>query len=324
MTSRERFLRTLSYRDVDRPPLFDDGLREDVLERWSNEGLPQGTDLDSLFAIDRREEIQPNLHPAKSFSPLSEPGQLDRFEEFFVSDGRQPEDWSQRVEELNDRSWTAGLVVWRGLLQMLGIGDWTTLVDVLTGIKTQPEVAECALGKITDVILETIEPMLRQVRFDYVVFSEPIAGSDGTVVSPEMYRHFCVHHCRRLSELAKRCGVSVIVFRSWGRSTSLLPAAMDAGMNAFWCGETGLAGVDYSRLRRQHGRRLRLIGGVDVHSLVESEKKTGRALGDLLPELLADGGYIPLADGRIRAEVGFSAYSHYRQQLEKLCNAGKK
>ena len=37
-----------------------------------------------------------------------------------------------------------------------------------------------------------------------------------------------------------------------------------------------------------------------------------------VPPLIADGGFIPLADGRVRADVPFENYVYYRQLLEKI------
>jgi hypothetical protein len=37
-----------------------------------------------------------------------------------------------------------------------------------------------------------------------------------------------------------------------------------------------------------------------------------------VPPLLADGGYIPMLDGRVRADVPFENYRYYKRLLEKI------
>jgi hypothetical protein len=37
-----------------------------------------------------------------------------------------------------------------------------------------------------------------------------------------------------------------------------------------------------------------------------------------VPPLLAEGGYVPLADGRVREDITFSDYSYYRQLLKEI------
>ena len=42
---------------ADRPPLFEDGIRSEVLDGWRQEGLPAEAALSELFTFDRREEL---------------------------------------------------------------------------------------------------------------------------------------------------------------------------------------------------------------------------------------------------------------------------
>ncbi len=37
-----------------------------------------------------------------------------------------------------------------------------------------------------------------------------------------------------------------------------------------------------------------------------------------MPPLVADGGYVPLADGRVREDVAFEDYAYYRETLRKI------
>jgi hypothetical protein len=76
--------------------------------------------------------------------------------------------------------------------------------------------------------------------------------------------------------------------------------------------------MDYGDLRREFGRDLRLIGGIDTDVLREDKPAIQREIEEKVPPLLAEGGYIPLADGRIRADIPFENYVYYRQMLEKV------
>jgi hypothetical protein len=63
---------------------------------------------------------------------------------------------------------------------------------------------------------------------------------------------------------------------------------------------------------------LRLIGGIDLDALRFGPEAIRREVEEKVPPLLADGGYIPLADGRVREDVTFENYAFYRRLLEKL------
>jgi hypothetical protein len=74
--------------------------------------------------------------------------------------------------------------------------------------------------------------------------------------------------------------------------------------------------MDYREIRLEYGRDLRLIGGIDSDSLRQTQQDIYRAVMEVVPPLLEDGGYIPLADGRVREDVSFENYKYYRKLLE--------
>ena len=82
--------------------------------------------------------------------------------------------------------------------------------------------------------------------------------------------------------------------------------------------KTEAKAMDYRSLRRQFGRELRLIGGVDVDTLLLSRDAIRREIKTKVPPLLAQGGYVPLADGRVRVNVPWENYVYYRQVLEEV------
>jgi uroporphyrinogen decarboxylase len=76
--------------------------------------------------------------------------------------------------------------------------------------------------------------------------------------------------------------------------------------------------MDYRELRVEYGRDLRLIGGIDVDVLRQDQEAIRRELQEKVPALLQDGGYIPLADGRVRAVVPYENYIFYRKLLAEV------
>jgi len=76
--------------------------------------------------------------------------------------------------------------------------------------------------------------------------------------------------------------------------------------------------MDYRDIRREFGKDLRLIGGIDLDTLRLGKAAIRRELKAKVPLLLADGGYIPLADGRVREDIPFQHYLDYRRLLMQL------
>jgi len=80
--------------------------------------------------------------------------------------------------------------------------------------------------------------------------------------------------------------------------------------------ETETDAMDYRSIRAQFGNRVRLIGGIDVDVLRQGEQAVRQEIDVKVRPLLAQGGYIPLADGRVRPDMPFENYLFYRQLLE--------
>ena len=75
--------------------------------------------------------------------------------------------------------------------------------------------------------------------------------------------------------------------------------------------------MNYPALRQEFGRDLKLIGGIDLDALREGKTEIRSAVQAVEP-LVAQGGFIPLADGRIRAEVPYQNYVYYRELLSRI------
>jgi hypothetical protein len=76
--------------------------------------------------------------------------------------------------------------------------------------------------------------------------------------------------------------------------------------------------MDYRSLRKEFGNGLRLIGGIDLDVLRRNRESIRAEVEEKVPPLLAQGGYVPLADGRVRADISLENYLYYRQLLGKI------
>ena len=55
--SRTRFANLMHYQPIDRVPWLEEGLRDDVLERWRDQGMPADGPT-AVFTYDCRDRIQ--------------------------------------------------------------------------------------------------------------------------------------------------------------------------------------------------------------------------------------------------------------------------
>jgi len=89
-----------------------------------------------------------------------------------------------------------------------------------------------------------------------------------------------------------------------------------------WACECETGAMDYYSIRREFGPALRLIGGIDLDALRFGKESIQREVEEQVPPLLESGGFIPLADGRVRIDVPFEDYVYYRRLLEKITSLG--
>jgi uroporphyrinogen decarboxylase len=90
------------------------------------------------------------------------------------------------------------------------------------------------------------------------------------------------------------------------------------GFNCLWACEVNIEEMDYRNIRQEFGRELRLIGGIDLDALRRDKDTIRSEIEEKVPPLVADGGYVPLADGRVRSDVPYENYVYYRELLQKV------
>lgn len=326
MNARERFLRTLRFQGPDHVPYYDEAIRQDTLERWYQEGLPRGTSVRKLFNLDRWETVPISLDIIPPFR-----GQLRTREDFERlkghydpgSPGRYPSRWSSHVRGWRERDHPLGIIAWPGFFQPLAVADWPSLLDILYMIHDDPGLLREMTAFIADFSLRTIERALQEVEIDFALFREPIASPHAPVISPAHFRQFVLPCYRQIADVLRGHGVDILILDTYGQVRELIPMCLEAGVNGLWCGGTKLAGMDYVALRKEFGRDLLLLGGINVEVLTQDKKAIEAEIMRQVPYLLEQGGYVPFVDGRVRSNVSFENYAHYRALVRKLAELGE-
>jgi uroporphyrinogen decarboxylase len=321
MTSRERFLKTMRYEQPDRVPYFEEGIRNDVIRAWQRQGLPRNADISQMFPSDKREEIEVDLEPRPKLKrwPTSR-SELEVLRRSLdpQDSGRLPWRWSKRVRDWQTRDHMLMLRVHRGYFLSMGVYDWDRFTEVIRPLIKDPQFVHEVLTVQGEFAAVLAEKVLREVDIDAAVFSEPIGGNDGPLLSPQMYAEFVLASYQPLLDVLNRHAVETIILRTFANARILIPSILKSGFNCLWACEVNIDAMDYRDLRREFGRDLRLIGGIDLDALKRDKAAIRREVEEKVPPLLEDGGYVPLADGRVRADVPFENYAYYRELLEKV------
>jgi hypothetical protein len=321
MTGRKRFIETMAHGAPDRVPYFEEGLRDGVLEAWRKEGLPKDADLAAMFHFDHREKVPVNLdpHPGIRKWPVTR-DDLKAFRRRFDPDspGRLPRNWASRVKSWKTRDFILELSLHPGFFLAMGVEKWTRFREAIYQVAEAPSTVREMLEIRGQCAATLADRVLSEVEIDFASFSEPIGGNDRPLLSPRTYTDVVLRSYRPILDVLRRHNVKTIVMVTYANPRVLLPAMIDAGFNCLWACEANMEAMDYLDIRREFGRDLRLIGGIDLDALLADKKSVRREMTKRVPALLEQGGYIPLADGRVRENVPFENYTCYRRLLEQF------
>jgi uroporphyrinogen decarboxylase len=115
--------------------------------------------------------------------------------------------------------------------------------------------------------------------------------------------------------------VKILICRTYANIKALIPSLLKWGIDCLWACEVEQAVMNYPALRREFGTDLKLIGGIDLDALRAEKGDIQCAMEEIAP-LIAKGGYIPLADGRIRSDIPYDNYVYYRKLLQEMTGVG--
>jgi hypothetical protein len=321
MNSRERFLEVMRYGKPDRVPYFEEGIRKEVLKAWRRQGLPRSAELSRLFPTDRNEEMEVDVdpHPQIKRWPASLP-ELDVLRRSLNpnDDHRLPADLSAHSRAGKARDYVLMLRVHRGFFLSMGVYGWKRFSEVIQLVMDDPQLVRKSMAIQGEFAARLAERVLQSVDVDAVIFSEPIGGNDRPLISPRMYEDLVLKSYEPVLAVIRQHGVETIILRTYANAKVLVPSILKWGFNCLWACEVDVAAMDYRDLRREFGRNLRLIGGIDLDALRHGKEAIRREIEEKVPPLLVEGGYVPLADGRIREDITFENYTYYRRLLEMV------
>ena len=321
MNSRQRFLETMRLGKPDHPPCFEEGMRDEVIDLWRQQGHLATAGLPSQFHYDQREEISTDLEIGLDLVKLSRKRSgLKELRRHLNPDNRHrmPENWAECVKTSKDRQHVLMLQVHHGFFLTMGVEGWASFEPAMYLLADQPEFVHGVLDITGELAARLAEKVLKEVEVDAFIFGEPISSTHGPLISPRMYREFMLRSYQPLLAVAAQYGVSTLIWRSYANSRKLLPEAVKMGFNCLWASECDPQAMNYLDIRGEYGPQLRLIAGIDPNVLRQDEDAIRREIEDKVPPLLAQGGYIPLAGGRVREDMPYENYCFYRSMLETL------
>jgi len=235
-----------------------------------------------------------------------------------MDDSRFPANWEPA--RLRQRDSILMVRVHEGFFLSLGVDAAKRFTELMYLTVDRPDFVRQYMRIQGEFAAALAERVLREVSVDALVFSEPIGDNKGALISPRMYEDLVLPSYEPLLDLARRYEVRTLICRSYANMKALIPSLLKWGINVLWACEVEQSVMNYPALRREFGPDLRLIGGIDLDALRQGKAEIRTAIDQIAP-LVAEGGFIPLADGRVRADVHYENYLYYRECLQKITHA---
>jgi uroporphyrinogen decarboxylase len=321
MNSRQRFLETMAFGAPDHPPLFREGMRNNVFKVWRSQGLESEEQLSSRFRYDQREEIEPDLYPIPAIRTWPKTlSDLTAFKRHLNPQLRKrlPKSWRRSVRQWKKHESALILRVSEGFFLTMGVEEWGRFEEVLRLTIDQPQLVHEMMMAQGEFAAEVTQLILDEIEVDAILFGEPISSSSGPLISPSMYEEFVLPSYEPVLNIAEAMGVNNRILRTYANSKALLPSILRTRINCIWACESNDPSLDYRLLRQEYGTDLKLIGGIDTNVLRMDKGRIRKELEEKVPMLVEQGGYVPLLDGRIRRVVPFDNYVFYRNMLEEI------
>ena len=188
----------------------------------------------------------------------------------------------------------------------------TGVENLCTLFYDDPDLIEEMMDADADYIVGMMSQILDVVHVDCFQYWEDMAYNAGPLLSPSLARKYMLPRSKRVNEYLRGRGVRFIGLDSDGKIDNLIPIWVDSGINYLFPFEVQ-CGMDVLAVRKEYGRDLRMVGGVDKRALKYGHAAIDAELERVCP-LIEEGGYIPMLDHTVPPDVSF-------ERLSLLCQA---
>jgi hypothetical protein len=227
---------------------------------------------------------------------------------------RFPADFAERCRAARARESVLEITISGPFWQLR---EWCGLENLCLLLVDQPDFVQEMVAFWTDFVLQTLEPILWQVELDNVTISEDMAYKLHSMISPAMVRRFLLPTYRKWTAAIRGSGCPLVSLDSDGYIAELIPLWIEGGFNACVPVEVA-AGNDIVAYRREFGRQMAYLGGIDKRAIAAGGAKMRAEVLRVVPPLLAGGGFIPSCDHGVPPDIAWPDYVEYARLLARL------
>ena len=323
ITNRERFRAMMDFKPVDRMPVIEPfNWWTLTLDRWRNEGLPEGVNPVEFFGLDPHH--QKWIGPSPDDNPESDDGEwnVDSFESYnHVKKYLYPAIAFDRneIEAVKPRSLNGEIFTW------ITVEGFFWFPRVLFGIERhltafyeQPELMHAINKDLLAYNKRVISEYCEIFIPDWMTFAEDMSFNTGSMISHGLINEFMRPYYLELIAHARNCGISYIFIDTDGKHYDIVSLFHEEiGIDGFVPIERN-AGMDLNVLREKYPR-LRMIGGFRKLAMAGSERDLVDEFEIALPAIKT-GGIVLGCDHQTPPQVSLENYKRYVRCLREYAS----
>lgn len=165
--------------------------------------------------------------------------------------------------------------------------------------------ADAMFARCADFAVLLAEEACTRFALDWLWTGDDVASQQALLMSPAMWRDLIKPHLARVVAVGKARGLWV-AYHCCGALRPIVPDLIEIGLDVLNPVQAGCPGMDARDLKREFGRELAFMGGVDTQGLLPhgSAAEVRRATERLIETMTSDGGgYILAASHTVPPET---------------------
>ena len=168
-------------------------------------------------------------------------------------------------------------------------------------------------------IIETLRDAAETLkdRIDMVFWWEDMAEKHGPLMSPRLFRKYCLPHYKKVTSFLRKNKIDRIMADSDGNIKPILDLFVESGITGIWPLEVN-SNMNAIEVKKKYGNKLFIVGNLDKIELAKGDKEMRKEVDSKVPPLKEMGGYIPSADHLIHVEFSLERFREYADYIQKL------